>query len=66
MNPGHWGIEHWMLDVCFNEGRYRARKGNSLKNLNLFKEDNLIPTTGNRRGEASEYQTEDIESQSES
>ena len=36
----HWGIEnklHWVLDVCFNEDKCRARKDNSAENLAVLR-----------------------------
>ena len=36
----HWGIEnslHWVLDVTFNEDKYRARKLNAAHNFALVR-----------------------------
>jgi predicted transposase YbfD/YdcC len=38
--PGHWRIEnslHWVLDMAFDEDRYRARKDNAAENLAIIR-----------------------------
>ncbi len=40
----HWGVEnklHWVLDLSFNDGQSRIRKGNAPRNIAIIKKTAL-------------------------